>query len=148
MFDEAQTPETLMAAEWQEFNHPKITEGVRGYSANISGRLGMVELKRLDPETPVIMIEEHKGETMDGKPNIMPMINKEDSPEEEIAVDYTVLLIGPNEKDEGAEDIVWTFFPGDPVDPSVIRSGGVEEEASTVKDAIDLGFTHAKIMGE
>lgn len=139
-FDEPQTPETLMAAEWKEFSHPEISDPAVGYSANIPGMMNLIKLKDLDPETPVRMELGHKGEV----PFVSALVSAEDVGKKGVPVDHTVILLGPG----GDGQIVWTFFPGDPIQPSTTEPSPETKAVKTVKDAIELGFEYGKITGE
>lgn len=140
IFSEPQTVETLMAAEWTSFDHAEIKSPAKGYSANISGRLGLVRLSDLDPDTPARMELGHKGEDE----YVTVLIDSSDASPEALDVNFTVILLGPS--DDG--DIVWTFFPGDPVAPSVMTPSAETESVQTAQDAIDLGFDYGKITGD
>mgnify|MGYP001414697206 CR=1 FL=1 len=140
IFSEPQTAETLMAAEWTSFDHPEIKSPAKGYSAKIPGRLGLVKLSDLDPDTPVRMEQGHKGEDE----YVTALIDSSYTSPEALDVSFTVILLGPS--DDG--DIVWTFFPGDPVAPSVMTPSEETKSAQTAQDAIDLGFDYGKITGD
>ena len=49
-FNEPQTPETLMQAQWSEFSHPDIKAPAVGYKANIPGTMNLIRLTDLDPQ--------------------------------------------------------------------------------------------------
>ena len=139
IFNEPQTPETLMAAEWKEFSHPAIMTPAVGYSAPIPGTMNLVKLETLDPQTPIRMELGHKGETE----FVTTLINSSDIGQNGVPVDHTVILLGPGEDGH----IVWTFHPGDPIRPSTMTPSPETEAAKTVEDAMSLGFQLGKITG-
>lgn len=137
VFDTPQTWESLAAADWQPYTHPAIGGPAKGFRAEISGRVGLVELSTLDPSTPVTMTDGH--ETGFVSP-VVPGLDRQ-------PIGFTVMLVGPAGK-EDETPIVWTVFPGEPVQPSSIK---VEDVASgstmTAAEAIALGFAFAKVGG-
>lgn len=137
VFDTPQTWESLQAAQWQEYTHPEIGGPAKGFRAEIPGKVGLVSLASLDPETPVTMVDGH--DTGFVSP-VVPGLDRQ-------PVGFTVMLVGPaGEEDE--TPIVWTVFPGEPVRPSSLK---VEDVASgtvlTAREALALGFELAKVGG-
>lgn len=139
-FNEPQSPESLMGAEWKEFSHPDIKAPAVGYSANIPGTMNLVKLTGLDPQTPLKMVLGHKGET----PFVTALLSPKDIGQAGTPVDHTVILLGPGE----GGSIVWTFHPGDPIRPSTTEPNPETEAARTVEDAIKLGFMYGKVTGD
>ena len=138
-FNEPQTPETLMQAQWSEFSHPDIKAPAVGYKADIPGIMNLIRLTDLDPQTPMKMVPGHKGET----PFVTALLSPKDIGVAGTPVDYTVILLGPGEDGH----IVWTFFPGDPISPSTTEPSPETKAAQTVEDAIKLGFMWGKVTG-
>ena len=124
IFNEPQTPESLMAAEWKEFSHPAIQAPAVGYSAPISGSMNLIKLDTLDPQTPVRMELGHKGETE----YVTALLSPADVRQKGTPVDHTVILLGPS--DDGL--IVWTFHPGDPIRPSTTTNESVLEYGKSI----------------
>lgn len=139
IFNEPQTPESLMSAEWIEFSHPDIGGPAIGYEAPIPGTMNLIKLDTLDPQTPIRMELGHKGEI----PYVTALLNPADVGQKGVPVKHTVMLLGPGE--EG--NIVWTFHPGDPIRPSTTKPNSETEAAKTVQDVINLGFQYGKITG-
>jgi hypothetical protein len=139
-FNRRQTPQSLMKAKWAPFSHPSIQAPAVGYSAPISGTMNLIKLTDLDPDTPVKMVLGHKGET----PFVTALLSPRDIGIAGTPVDHTVILLGPG--DDG--NIVWTFFPGDPIQPSSTEPSRETRAAKTVEDAINLGFMYGKIAGK
>jgi hypothetical protein len=55
VFGEAQTPQSLAAADWQPYSHPSIQSPAAGFVAKIPGTVGVVELNTLNPSMPKLM---------------------------------------------------------------------------------------------
>lgn len=129
----ALTLDELQNAQWEEYAHPAIGGGARGFRASIRGRLGIIRLSDLGPTT-VVTLDDRKGTGM-----VTPVVDSVLGPE----VDFTVLLLGP---DDGKE-VVWTFFPGEPINPSQVKAEGSNAHGTqvSVADAIALGLEWAKI---
>ena len=119
-FETAQTVESLVAADWGIFDHPDVKAPAVAFDAPIPGIMGMVALKELDPLQEVTLLDGHVSEAcpqgcgfveavVDG------VLGKK--------VGFTTLLLGPDEKDP-TRLVVWTFFPGDPVQPSTLPRKG------------------------
>lgn len=138
-FLEPQTPESLMSANWEKYDHPDIAPPAIGYKADIPGKVGVIKLSELNPETPIKMELGHKGEDE----FVFPIISQSDVPSRLSEVDFTTLLIGPG----GDDLIVYTFFPGDPIMPSTTTPSEETESAKTVRDAMRLGFEYGKVSG-
>jgi len=137
VFSEAQTSDSLKTFDWEPYPHPAIMNPAQGYRANIPGVFGLIELKGLDPNTPVKMELGHKGET----PFVMALVDKSDVPSELTKTEFTTILLGPGE--DGL--IVWTFHPGPPVAPSTTTPSEETSSVETAADAIDIGFDYAKV---
>lgn len=137
VFTGIHTPEQLeqaiLAAEWEEYSHPAVTEGCEAFRASISGQLGVVGLVSLPGETEVTL-DDRKGT---GKVSaVVSGVRGE-------TVDFTVLILG---KEDGKE-VVFTFHPGDPVRPSQVQAEpGLHSKKITAAQAIQMGMTTAKIV--
>lgn len=124
--------EALRGAEWEEYSHPDIMEGCRGYfTTQIPGLLGVVNLHDLDPSTPISW--EDPKDTGKVTPVIEDKLHH--------TMEFTVLIVGP----EYEEEVVYTFHPGAPVRPSSVE---LEDDGTTeyfVGDAIRMGCGYAKL---
>lgn len=143
-FLEAQSPESLMEAEWSEYNHPDVKAPAVAFRANIPGYFGIVELSNVDPETPAQIVKAHKGaKNPDGEPEEAACI----IPASEVPrpkADFTTILLGP----AGDKEIVWTFFPGPPIAPSSrVWTQELADSITTVGDAINAGYKYGKFGG-
>jgi len=140
-FNEAQTAESLMAATWTKYDHPEVTGKAMGYRTDIPGTFGIIKLSDLDPEQEARAEPQHKGEVPEGETLFVSvLVNEKNIPSELTSVGFTTILLGPGE--DG--DIVWTFFPGPPIQPSTTEPSAETETISTVADAIAAGFGYGK----
>ena len=156
-FIDPQTPESLIAATWKPYNHPDVISPAVAFRADIPGRFGIIELKNINKSTPAKIVEAHKGaENPDGSAiEAACIIPKSVASMPESS--FTTILIGPeNEKDEKSKEIVYTFFPGPPINSRKTDKGNsdpifwTEEMAnkvSTVGQAIEYGFKYGKLSG-
>jgi len=137
--NEAKTLEAaLLESEWTLFKDPAIMKGCEAYISNnkeLAGQTGMQKLDLLsDPEDyEVKLIDAKNTGFLSAVIGINAHIVKQASP-----TNFTVIIIGEHE----GEKVVFTFHPGNPVEPSSITG---EERTVTVQEAIDLGFGLAKI---
>jgi hypothetical protein len=134
---EEYTPEqletVLRSATWTPYQHPALAPGCEAFRASLSGRLGIIPLTDLPPDT-VVTLDDRKGT---GK--ISAIVNGVRGQR----VDFTVLILGP----EQGHEVVFTFHPGDPVVPSQVQTApGLHKKQITVSDAIALGLVTAKIQ--
>jgi hypothetical protein len=131
-FSRPMTVEALLEADWEPYRHPAVGRGVEAYRANIPGRVGMLELSALPPDTPV-RLEDFKG--VGNLSAIVPW--KGELPR----ADHSVLLVGRGKDDRR---IVYTVHPGDPVRAASVRDPALAGRTVTAREAIALGFTLAK----
>jgi hypothetical protein len=139
-FLEPQTPESLAAASWDSYDHPDVKAPATAYRANIPGYFGILDLSdpKLNPLTPVEIVREHKGTT--NKAACIVPASGVKRPES----DFTTIILGPSE----GGLIVWTFFPGPPIQPSsMIWSEDLANSISTVEAAKNAGFLFGKLGG-
>lgn len=122
----------LKAVTWEPYTHPAILSDCTGFWAQLPGRLGVVELASLPPESQVTL-DDRKGTgtvsaIVKGRKGAL--------------VGFTVLILGPA---HGVE-VVYTFHPGAPVAPSQVQAApGLHGKIITVAEALALGLTTAKI---
>jgi hypothetical protein len=143
-FLEAQSPESLMDAKWSEYNHPDVKAPAVAFRADIAGYFGIIELKDIDPETPIEIVKAHKGaETPDGSAiEAACIVSRSDVSRPRS--DFTTILLGPG----GDKEIVWTFFPGPPIAPSSMPwTQDMADSVTTAGDAIAAGFKYGKFGG-
>lgn len=133
-FLSATTLEDLQNVAWEEYSHPAISSPARGYRAPIRGRFGLLRLADLNPETEVVLSDPKSTG------NVEAVVEGALGPE----VDFTVLLLGPDRS--SGKEVVWTFFPGEPIMPSRIETRDFPHgtKVSAVK-ALELGLEWAKV---
>lgn len=137
-FFEAQSPESLIEANWSEYNHPDVLSIAKAFRTDIPGYFGVVDLREIDSETPVEIVMAHK-KTLDEAACIIPA-----SEMPRPKADFTTIILGP---DDGKE-IVWTFHPGPPIKPSaIIWTQDMADSVTTAGDAIAAGFKYGKFGG-
>jgi len=137
--------EDLVNANWEKYNHPNINTPAVGYKADIPGKLGIAELKKLPKDLRVKFQPAHGG-MADGVEVIAEI------PENNLIVNHTTLILGPS-KDDSSKLVVWTFFPGDASSQSEpimmdkvkeVVGGEGDVVYGDVEDAINIGFNFAK----
>jgi hypothetical protein len=131
-FSRPMTVETLLEADWRPYRHPAVGKGVEAYRASIPGRVGMLELASLPPDTPV-RLEDFKG--VGHLSAIVPWRG------ELPRVAHSVLLVG---RGKDGRRIVYTVHPGDPVRAASVRNPALAGRTVTAREALDLGFSLAK----
>lgn len=142
VFAEPQTLGSLMRARWSPYAHPNVAPIATAFRAEIPGRLGVLPLEALSPNTPVRFQAAHAGALGDTA-EVVAVFDGD-----LLEVSHTTLLAGPTREDPEAF-VMWTVFPGDPVpmqapialSPLLSRyPGGV----ATAADAIREGFYTVK----
>lgn len=123
----------LLETTWEEYSHPAVIAGCQAFKGNLGGRLGIINLKSLDPEK-VVTLDDRKNT---GKVSVV--IEGIRGPE----VDFTILIIGP----EKGEDVIYTFHPGDPIKPSTVEATtGLHNKRVSIREALEMGFEMGKII--
>ena len=121
--------------DWVPFPEcPNLLPGCTAFKlCNIPGRLGIVELSKLDENTMLDVKDNKKT----GMAKCL-LVNGTFGPE----TNEAVLILG---EDQGVE-VVFTFHPGLPVKPDEIPVEKLDGRTSiTVSEALGFGFTHACI---
>lgn len=97
------------------------------------GRLGIVELSSLSDDA-VVVLDDRKN-TGKVSATIKGALGQ--------VVDFVVCIIGQ----EQGEDVIFTFHPGDPVNPSQVQAEpGLHGKTVTVSQARQMGLETAKIV--
>lgn len=131
--DESQLEQTLLAAEWEPYSHAAVMQGCEAFKTSLSGRLGIVDLRSLPPDT-VVTLDDRKNTG-----NVSVVVGGVRGQ----MVDFTVLILG-RERDE---EVVFTFHPGDPVRPSQVKAeAGLHGKRVPVSEAIGMGLEMGKIV--
>lgn len=132
----------LKGAPWEPLYHPAIKPPAVAFTAPIPGKLGIVEIDKLDDDIPVRFQLSHGGTGgKSGKSAEVVATYGDDL----LIVDNTTLIAGPSENGL----VVWTFHPGDPApafDEITLEqiAGIFPSLRATVADARDLGFRFVK----
>lgn len=121
--------------DWKSFPEcPNLLPGCTAFKlCNVPGHLGIVDLKELDENTMLDVVDNKKT----GMAKCL-LVNGTKGPE----TDEATLILG----EEAGKEVVFTFHPGNPIRPDEIpveKLGG--RTTVTVSEAIEFGFTHACI---
>ena len=132
-FDAASLEEALLAAAWEPYSHSAVQEGCSAFlTRDLEGRLGIVELASLPPDT-VVTLDDRKNT---GK--VSAVVDGVLGP----VVDFTVIILG----DENGVEVVYTFHPGEPVRPSQVQcEAGMHGRRVTIAEALEMGFAMAQV---
>lgn len=132
----------LVGLVWEPYDHPAIQEPAKGFVArNVpGGALGVVSIESV-PKDAELFFDDSKDV------NKVEVVWK-DAPRQATSVDFVVALVGPGEGDE--PDCVWTFFPGEPVQPSRIprqseQLGDLHGKSVSLSTARELGVEYVKL---
>ena len=123
----------ITSADWEETHHPDVMPGCRVFKAQLPGLFGLVDISTL-PKSTVFTADDRKGTgkislTVHGVPAVK--------------VETTYLIVG----DEQGQQVVFTFHPGEPVQPSQVTTHQYKHgEKITMKKALKLGFKWAKLV--
>lgn len=137
----AQIETALMAEhlEWTEVTgHPAIAPGTRVFAANLPGVMGMQALTDLPPETEVHLVAPDKGG------NLFPQVELGTTL---VPTTTTHAILGMKDP---ANPFFVTVYPGDLVARSELSPEMLPESQRhiTAAKALNLGFTHAKLVAK
>jgi hypothetical protein len=124
----------IRGARWTKYEHPEISHGCTGFIAvDLKGFEGIIDLSELDPEKAVTL--DDRKDT--GKVScVVKDVLKH-------FVDFSIIILGI----EDEREVVFTIHPGAPIKPStVVTEKGMHGKVITVKEAIKMGLTHAKVV--
>jgi hypothetical protein len=124
----------LINADWESYSHPAVMAGTEAFiTKDIRGQYGVISLADL-PADAVVTLDDRKDTGMVSA--VVKGVRGRD-------VDFTVLILGP----EQGEEVVFTFHPGDPVNPSRVQAvPGLHGKAVTVSQALGMGLETVKIV--
>ena len=126
--------QALITVTWEQYSHPALMAGTEAFKTkDIRGMLGVIDLVDL-PADAVVTLDDRKNT---GKVScVVEGVRGHD-------VDFTVIILGP----EQDEEVVFTFHPGDPVNPSQIQAEpGMHGRQVAVPKALGMGLEIAKIV--
>jgi hypothetical protein len=124
--------EEVKNAGWVPYTHPAVVAPATAFRAPLAGTVGLIRLDSLQPDTEVVLRDGHSTDFVEA------CVPGGQGPE----VDFTVVLLGPDR--ETGKEVVWTFFPGEPIGPSKIPAAGNDGRRLTALEAIGLGLEWAK----
>lgn len=128
----------LEGAEWTLMGSMvgAVKDPAVAFKAMIPGLVDMVPLDSLDPSTPVVLAD----------PKGTGMLEATIASSMPVPSEHTVLIVGPYEQ---RGEIVWTFFPGNPIGASALVAASVPENERriTAAQARNLGLFYAKATG-
>jgi hypothetical protein len=141
----------LSHVEWREFVHPSISAPAVGFITDIPGRMGVVSIDNIvhfygnGPE--VRLVDGHK--TVDnpkGTGFVEAVFELGNRPINHTMteVGFTTLLVGPRSETDPTE-VVWTFFPGDPIPPSRVKDETLHGKFVSLAVAKEMGFQYVKL---
>ena len=134
-FDSAEELEkALISADWEPYSHDALMAGTEAFvTKDIQGWLGIIDLVDL-PTDAVVTLDDRKNT---GKVScVVEGVRGE-------KVDFTVIILGEHE----GEEVVFTFHPGDPVNPAQVQvEPGMHGRQVAVSEAIGMGLETAKII--
>jgi len=124
----------ILNVEWEEYSSPSALPGVTVFKTrDISGRLGVVDLSLL-PNDLTVTLNDSKNTGQ-----VYAVMNGVLGPK----VDFTVIILG----EEQGKEVVFTFHPGDPVNPSLVQMDPEMDGLEiTVEEALEMGLETVKIV--
>lgn len=130
----------LHDAEWKPYQHSAVLPACTAFCAPIPGDLGIVSVRDLSDEARVVLSDPK------GTGDVHAHVRRSYVADVLVSADFAVMILGPNEEDTSKPEMVWTFHPGEPVRPSVVKAAsGVESETVSPREAIARGFEFAKV---
>jgi hypothetical protein len=120
----------LRSAAWEPYEHPAVSAPAVAFRAELPGVVDVVGLEGLPPDAQVLLAD----------PKGTGLVEAVYRGSGGVPATHTTMLLGPSEDGE----IVWTFFPGDPVAPSAVPAAVHAGRTVTVREALELGIRHAK----
>lgn len=97
---------------WEPYTHPNIQEPAQGFIArSFPSRMGMVHIEDVPADVTLVLSDPKDT----GK---VECIWKGAPANKGHKVDFLVALVGPG---DNGKDVLWTFFPGDPIHPSTVE---------------------------
>lgn len=130
----------LHDADWEEYDHPEIKAPAKAYKGKIPGTFGLIRIEKL-PSDAKIVLRDPKGT---GFVEATVSLNKDEVKGVLERVEHSTAIVGPSKNPE--EQVLWTVFPGDPINPSSISSKDYPDGSVISKqEAISLGLEWAKL---
>lgn len=140
-----QTIEKLKNASWEEYHHPAVQEPAKAFKTNIDGYAGVItldELALVDNDAIITLLDGHITESNPAGCGYVEGVVK--GKRDKWVVFHTTILLGPDRNDP-KKTVVWTFFPGDPIMPSRIKSENNQGRQITISKAREMGLQYVKL---
>ena len=131
-YNSTQLEAALLMAFWEPFHSDHVRPIFKTFTTPLPGLLGIVELRNLSPTTNVMVRDPKKT----GFAQLHYQSNKEEM------ADETTIIVS---KKYTSWKVV-TFYPGKPIEGKKIPIEEVKSESISVKNALEIGFTHAKLV--
>ena len=122
----------LVDAAWEPYAHPAIMDGCTAFRASLAGHVGVVALADLPDHTIVTLADAKRTGYVEATVVGVAVL----------PVDFAVIILG----DDEGQEIVFTFHPGDPIAPSTLPAPTFAGVRMLRDEAIEHGFTLAKIV--
>jgi len=123
----------LYDAEWEQVEHEGVMAGCTAFKTNLPGLSGILDIKNLPPNTEFYAIDP-KGTGNVG----VGAVNVTKNPVEE-----TYIILG----DEAGKEVVFTFHPGEPISPSMVKSETLPNGTKLTREKVEqYGFRMAKFI--
>lgn len=137
-FDETQTVQSLIEANWEPYEHPAVLKGCTAFKAPIPGMLGVVDLAQF-PSMTMVKLVDPKGTAGTYGGGLMAELPLK--LEDQLIVDFSVIILGP----EDGKEVVYTFHPGDPIRPTMVDKAKWKNETVNIVQALERGFRYGKV---
>ena len=131
--------EAILSANWQETTHPAVASSCKLFMTKDipGGKTGIIDIKNLPENTEFYAIDpKNTGNISIGAANVPKNID-----------DTTYLIVSTEVTQDGPMEVVATFHPVEPVNPSVISTDEISDGTRLTKEEVlSLGFEKAKYM--
>ena len=128
----AEIDEALALASWEPYEHEAISAGCVAFKAPIAGLFGLVKLDWFDADALITLIDAKDTGFAEAS-----VVGERDRAE------WTIAILGDDGK---GNEIVYTFHPGAPIQPSKVPSHGNPRRTVTAREATNMGFVWAKVV--
>lgn len=127
-----QVGEAIEGATWEAYEHEAIGAGCVAFKTPLRGLVGIVALAKFADNAPVTLIDMKdtgfaEASVIDGRETNA----------------NTVIILGDDGK---GNEIVYTFHPGAPIQPSKVPSHGNPRRTVTAREATSMGLVWAKVV--
>lgn len=127
----------LESSTWEEVSHSAVQAPCRAFKTRLAGKVGILALSEIPSDTEVFLRDPK------GTGTVEVCIPRASVPQEQAMCEDTYMIAGISE----GRFMAFTFHPGEPIRPSVVKSEGMDGKSLTVAQAAAMGFTYAKVEG-